>query len=119
MHEGKWSCTLCPKKLSSSEALSMHMMAHNGEKPLKCPTCEKAFRQKNALRNHMLTHSGEKPFACDVRPPPPRPRLFAPPRSYHPITHSVQGPPLPRRAVSGGQSAFSPARATNGESHKC
>ena len=71
MHEGKWACTQCPKKLSSAEALNMHMMAHNGEKPLECPTCHKRFRQKNALRNHQLIHSGEKPYGCEVPSPNP------------------------------------------------
>ncbi len=60
------TCTLCPKVLNSSSALSYHMKVHRDDKKFKCEKCEYRTVTVGDLKKHMQKHSDEKPFKCST-----------------------------------------------------
>ena len=43
-----------------SDALQIHMMKQNGEKPYKFNQCDCTYAQAHKLQKHKMTHTGEK-----------------------------------------------------------
>ena len=65
--EGKYSCSVCKKQVSSKGNLSNHLRVHTKEKPFKCTICDKRFQTKRSLSNHRRSrHNKEKPYRCTV-----------------------------------------------------
>ena len=62
--EKPYACQHCDKKLSSGQALTVHMRRHTGEKPYSCQHCDKKFSQRISLVSHVMTHMGVKPYCC-------------------------------------------------------
>ena len=42
-----------------SDALQIHMMTHNGEKPYKFNQCDCTYAQAHKLKKHKMTHTAE------------------------------------------------------------
>lgn len=61
-----YPCTICGKKLASSESQKVHVRTHTGERPFKCPSCDKAFISVSHLRTHRVVHTKEKPYGCKL-----------------------------------------------------
>lgn len=57
-------CTICGKFLSTSVALSTHLLIHSNVKPFKCNVCDATFRQYNTLYIHKTIHTNERKYKC-------------------------------------------------------
>nr|CAD7195850.1 unnamed protein product [Timema douglasi] len=68
MHRGekKFRCTICSKRLSSKTGLNMHIQMHKGEKNYQCTICSKKFLNKTYLMKHSISHTRERNYKCDL-----------------------------------------------------
>ncbi|XP_030386503.1 zinc finger protein 23 [Scaptodrosophila lebanonensis] len=64
--ETPFVCKICGESFKTRNAYDGHITLHNPNNPNKCDHCGKTYRQASSLRNHMLTHTGIKPFRCDI-----------------------------------------------------
>jgi len=60
-----FSCTKCPKRLTSEGTLERHIYL-NHSSVLQCSTCGKSFTDKKVFINHQKWHRYDTPTACDV-----------------------------------------------------
>jgi hypothetical protein len=63
-HPAIFQCHLCPKRFTRKQALSDHLHAHSGEKPLQCRHCEQRFVRDSDRKRHEDRHRGEKKHIC-------------------------------------------------------
>nr|CAD7398943.1 unnamed protein product [Timema poppensis] len=68
MHRGEknFRCTICSKRLSSKTGLNMHIQMHKGEKNYQCTICSKKFLNKVYLMKHSISHTRERNYKCDL-----------------------------------------------------
>ncbi|XP_065225423.1 zinc finger protein 37-like isoform X8 [Planococcus citri] len=66
MERDYFECTVCGKKFSCKNSLTLHQRIHSGVKRFSCQTCSKRFTQKVQLTSHQRTHTKEKPFKCRI-----------------------------------------------------
>lgn len=57
-------CTICGKFLSTSVALSTHLLIHSNVRPFTCNVCNATFRQYNTLYIHKTIHTNERKYRC-------------------------------------------------------
>lgn len=57
-------CKYCDKTFSSSKALKMHELTHQGERPYYCSQCGKGFKSHVVLTQHKITH--QRRIQCTV-----------------------------------------------------
>nr|CAD7406550.1 unnamed protein product [Timema cristinae] len=68
MHRGEknYQCTICSKRLSTKTGLNMHIKIHKGEKNYQCTICSKKFLHKPYLMKHSISHTRERNYKCDL-----------------------------------------------------
>ncbi|XP_035387462.1 gastrula zinc finger protein XlCGF49.1-like [Electrophorus electricus] len=60
-------CVYCGKSFAQVGHLKVHMLSHQGKKPLSCSQCNKTFVHNFELKDHyQRQHSGERPHVCHV-----------------------------------------------------
>lgn len=57
-------CKYCDKSFGSSQALKMHELTHQGERPFYCSQCGKGFKSHFVLTHHKITH--QRRIQCTV-----------------------------------------------------
>lgn len=54
---GRLQCLMCPRTLSNSKLLRLHIRSHIGKNLLHCQICNRGFAKGSNLNRHMLLHS--------------------------------------------------------------
>ncbi|RVE41012.1 hypothetical protein evm_014338 [Chilo suppressalis] len=66
LKEIRYNCSICDKRFTTNNSLSLHAKIHTGEKPYKCNICDKRFTVSQNLSRHQRVHTGEKPYKCNI-----------------------------------------------------
>ena len=64
LHEHRFECPHCGKKVTSNTLLQNHLRTHTGEQPYECDKCDKRFSSRSTLSNH-VKYAHEKNHTCD------------------------------------------------------
>ncbi|XP_029920059.1 zinc finger protein 184-like isoform X1 [Myripristis murdjan] len=60
-----FTCYVCDRSFSCSEALTQHQASHNGEdKPFRCTYCQDTFRTFSELTSHRRQECTERQYIC-------------------------------------------------------
>ena len=62
--DNNYLCSVCGKQCVTSTHLKTHMVRHNTKRPYKCSQCHKAYILKAHLARHVMTHTRNKPYKC-------------------------------------------------------
>ena len=65
--EKQYRCTVCDKRFTTKQYLTVHSRRHTGEHLYSCSQCEKSFSYPSGLRGHKNIHTGAQNVANVVR----------------------------------------------------